>query len=437
MSAKTLVVSLDAADRRLFESHRATGHASGFGALADEYGVRAIAFDDYRTDDCVWASFQYALPPGEHGRYFWKRDPFGDGRFEFCDEGEEDLVAFWEPLADAELDVAIFDLPKNRLTSPGTGLHLVNWLVHGRYREDVVSWPPELATAVVNQFGAPPPSRCAQAQRELTPDVISDIEGALLESVRMKHVAARHYLDQRDWQVYMTCFKELHCASHLLWPTTPDADGEGVAIERFPDALLSLQAAVEIAIQDLVERSGAEHLAVFSTTGITANRTLDHLAPELVRRLNSRYAGSADETSPVAMLEPFNEDCVALRVHPDHVELVPEIGETLRGLRDSDSHRALFGEITFPKLQWRGARSWKLPDIIAKLDRRTHSPTRVHAEALGEIGGEPPPIRRGNHAGDGYGIFSPSLAGHLPPGRIAVHDIGAAIQSAFGVAGRT
>jgi hypothetical protein len=87
--------------------------------------------------------------------------------------------------------VAVFDIPKCRQPRALNGIHLVDWLTHGRYFPAPLSYPEALAKEVVARFGAAPPSRCSYTHQEPFDDeAVEAVLRNLLTSIAQKVRAA-------------------------------------------------------------------------------------------------------------------------------------------------------------------------------------------------------------------------------------------------------
>ena len=74
MPASTLVIALDGVDFNSCRLAQAAGAAPFLEELSEQLLTRPIPFAPTSSDDAMWATFQYGVGLGEHGRYFWKRD---------------------------------------------------------------------------------------------------------------------------------------------------------------------------------------------------------------------------------------------------------------------------------------------------------------------------------------------------------------------------
>jgi hypothetical protein len=403
MTARLLMIGLDGADGGLLDRYSADGSLPQLAALRARGGARRLSPPPGLTDDALWASFQYAGEVGEHGRYHFRlpQDDGGEGKAHWR---ELDRTTFWDELSSRGRRVAILDVPKCRNPRPLNGLHLADWLVHGRYFPKPRGQPPSLAAEVLARFGPAPPSRCGYTQPVLDDGDIREIIGNLRGGVAQKRAAGLHYLAAEPWDLFVIGFKEAHCASHGLWDF--DAGHPVMVILRDIDA----------AIGDLVAAAGPDaEVVVFTPTDIETNGGLHHLMPEIVERLNARL--SADRAGGRCAILPYTENCAALRVSgdgqtPPNAGLLQAIEAELLGLRDADSGQAVVSAITRPSSQLQGSRTKSLPDLLIH-GVSGGFPHAITSPSLGRIEGESPSMRPGNHIAGGFVIAAGALGGDV------------------------
>jgi hypothetical protein len=416
------MIALDGADGPLLDRLSNSGALPNLAALRARGSVKHLTAHAGATDDALWASFQYATGMGEHGRYHYLQR-LRDGKFGMVCNDEIDQETFWE--ATPDLKIAVFDIPKCRLPRKLNGIHLADWLVHGRYFHEPKSYPASLAAEIVERFGAAPPSRCgheAVLEEKDIPGLVSNLRVA----VAMKHAAALHFLSSEAWDLFIVGFKEAHCIGHELWgsdgadPESRDWDiGTASPIE-------TILRDIDRAIGELVSASGSEaQIVVFSTTEMQPNGTLAHLMPEIVARVNRalgeslltrlmRHVTKANDRRswPLCEILPYNENCAALRINaPSFVRgeaietarsrLVDEVEYLLMELRDDLTGHAIITEIDRPARQHAGARATALPDLLVHCGPG-RSPTSLRSSSLGRIEAHRPNLRPGNHAPGGF-----------------------------------
>jgi hypothetical protein len=283
MPARVLLVAIDGACAALVDRLMDEGALPCLAGLRAAGASKPLQAPAGVTDDGLWASFHYGAGLGAHGRAHYLR-VLPDGRTAMAHLGEDALQTWWERAPD--LQVALFDLPKSRAPRPLHGLHLADWLVHGRYFTAPLSHPPGLAGDVVARFGAAPPSRCDHAHGPSDEADAAAILGNLRLSVSRKRAAGLHHLAAQAWDVFAIGFKEAHCAGHAFWNGL--AVGPAAAPWPADDPQRVVLADVDAAIGALVTAAGpGAGVAVFTTTEMQANGTLDHLAPR-PRRASQR-----------------------------------------------------------------------------------------------------------------------------------------------------
>lgn len=439
MSARLLMIGLDGADGRLLDRHSADGSLPHLAALRARGRAHRLSAPPGITDDAVWASFQYGVEVGEHGRYHY-RLPLGGGRIGMAHRAEEDRLAFWDDLSSRGMRVAVLDIPKCRNPRPLNGIHLADWLVHGRNFEPPRSQPPSLASDILERFGPAPPSRCGYRQPVLDDDDVRDITGNLRAAVAKKRSAGLHYLAAEPWDLFVLGFKEAHCCGHAFW----DFDVGHPAFDparraRLGNPMMTILRDADSAVGDLIAAAGpSAEVVVFSTTDFEPNGCFNHLMPEIVDRLNAML--SANPATMIAPAQsdsratpspsgwhcailPYNENCTALRVArrgpaafaaagpdvPPDPRLLQAIEMQLSSLQDADTGQRVVSKITRPSSELEGSRATSLPDLLIHCASGLF-PRAVESPGLGRIEGWIPTMRPGNHRAGGFLVAAGALA---------------------------
>ncbi len=449
MTARLLLIALDGADSAMIDRLSAQGSLPHLAALRARGSTARLAAPAGVTDDALWASFQFGTGMGDHGRYHW-RQKLADGSW-----GREVVrrPSFWNTLSDAGLRVGVFDVPKCGAPLPINGLHLTDWLVHGRYYRKPLSQPEALAGEVVARFGPPPPSRCEEPPHPLADAEVAEISANLHQSIAQKRRAAVHYLASEPWDLFIVGFKEAHCASHSLWHLSdarhPDYDA--AQSRRLGDPIGEILVALDAAIGELVATGGPDAgVVAFSTTEYRPNVSLDHLMPGIAEAINRRLGATRPERirwrfvprrwrpapRQVCQVLPYNENAVALRISgeaPERRQLLARVGALLEDLRDADSGLPVVAGINRPSSDYPGARAAGLPDLLV-LPAGNAAPRAVVSSSLGRIAAKPPPIRAGNHAPGGFAVLAGAA---LPVQALArMEDFAGFAAEVLNVAGR-
>jgi len=426
MSARLLIIGLDGADGRTLDRGSRDGTLPNLTALRARGCTSALTSMLGATDDALWASFQYGTDIGQHGRYSYMV-PTRAGELGYAVMQEVDRAAFWDGLSERGLRVAVVDVPKCRLPRSLNGIHLVDWLTHGRYFHPPRSYPDTLVDDIVARFGAAPPSRCDYAQPSpLVDEDVRTVRDNLLRSVGQKRAAGLHVLASEPWDLFIIGFKEAHCASHLLWefvdPHHPDHDADRV--ERVGNPVLDILRQLDASVGELVAAAGPDaEVVIFSTTDYVPNGSAMHMMPNIADRLND-YVGRSfgervrsalrrlrgqDGSPPAcrsvvytdnagALLVPRRSDENALR-YARRLDLIAALAFELV---DVDDGLPVASAITRPAFEQDGERAANLPHLLLHF-RAGICPRAVASARLGRIEAPlPGHMRTGNHESGGF-----------------------------------
>lgn len=458
MTARLLMIALDAADGRLLDEWTISGALPNLAALRARGAMRRLTAPFGVTDDGLWGSFQYGVPVGEHGRYHYRLRLAG-GKLGMAHLEEGDRDAFWVDLSRRGQRVAVIDVPKCPRPRPLNGIHLVDWLVHGRYFSEPLSYPGRLASEIVARFGPAPPSRCDYRQEELGDDDVREIVGNLRVAVSQKRAAGLHCLAAEPWDLFVIGFKEAHCAGHGLFDLFegrhPGYDPARSA--RLGEPVRRIFVDLDAAIGDLTACAGSSaEVVVFSTSDIEPNGSLDHLMPEVVERLNrclaDRHAkpvvrligalpgGWAAKAMRYCEVLPYNENFGAMRVYRkgptggSRERLIQEIEAMLGELVDAETGQSVVASTARPSSEFEGARAAALPDILIHYATGVF-PRTVQASWAGRIAADTPRMRPGNHAGGGLLIAAGEVVTRSLGSVNAIEDLAPLAAKVLGVEG--
>jgi predicted AlkP superfamily phosphohydrolase/phosphomutase len=448
MSARFLIIGLEATDLSLIQRHIGDGRLPAIAALRSEGRLKTLSAGVRVTDAALWASFQYAAELGEHGRYYdfvrLRSGPFG-----LAVQDEQEREAIWDELSRHGMRVAVFDLPKSRAPRPINGIHLADWLVHGRLFPRPLSYPASLAGEVLSRFGEAPPSRCAPTCDELTDAQVLEALGHLRTSVSMKRAAALFFLSQERWDCFLVNFKEMHCCSHGYWnlidPGHPAHDRARAL--RLGDPSAAILQDIDRAVGDLIAAAGPDsEVIVFSTSGFEANGSASHLLPKIVTQLNkhiwNRGVGPLPPGSKwVVKMLPYGENACALRVSCSSraAEAPPDIGsatiidaleDILLRMSDPTTGKTIFEACHRPSSNYRGASSRALPDMLL-VPRFGVIPTSALSSELGYIASKVPRWRPGNHRDGGFVIGRGSAVDEMVSGVDSLAQLGCVVRNAL------
>ena len=420
MPARLMMIGLDAADTHLVERWINEGAMPHLARLKDSGMMKKLNSPLGSSDDGLWASFQYGETIGEHGRYHWTM-PISNNLLEMAYKRDEGKLFFWNEVIGHRLRKAIIDIPKCATPQTLNGIHLADWIVHGRYFNQPTSYPPELASEVVRRFGSALPSHCSYFQESLNDVNISEIVLKLVESVSRKRTAGLHFLNQEPWDLFLIGFKEAHCACHSFWNLIDKqhVDYDEQRNLKLGEPVKTIFSNLDAAIGALVNAAGSDaEIIIFSTTDMKPNGTLDHLMPKISHKIN-QYLGS-----PFCTILPCNDNYGALRINAPKTErkhIANIVSQRLLELKDVETNQYVIGAITCPSIESKGKRAESLPDLLFSYASNLN-PHTVESSLLGSIRADISNIRPGNHSEGGFLIANGNKSQELAKNIMALQD---------------
>lgn len=452
MPARALIIGLDSTDPGLLQTWIGDGHLPHLKALQDRGVAGPVITPLGLADHAVWTSFFTGTGVGSHGRYNFRQLAPDARRYVHMQGKPSAETCFWTQLSKKGMRVAALDLPKSALAQPFNGIQLCDWLVHGREYQPAVSTPSELAADVIARFGAPPESLCAEIIPPLSNDDIKAMATRLLTSADMKLRCGLHYLKSEAWDVFAIGFKEAHCGTHAFWNLL-DSRSPGYGPERNEacgEPLRAVYQALDRAVGELIAEAGSmASVLVFSTLGMDANFSGNHLMPAIAWAINEKLGTPAirlhNRLGPPLYrpgLRRFsgwntrrtlcrflfhNESSGTLRLNvrgrdpggpiesgAEYDRLCAQLMADLKGLKDPDTGRALVQDVVHSKSAYPGPANDALPDLFIVWDRT--APIRsACSPMLGTLTAEPyRNVRPGNHRAGGHFFVTGAAARQFP-----------------------
>jgi predicted AlkP superfamily phosphohydrolase/phosphomutase len=181
---------------------------------------------------------------------------------------------FWNVLSQAGKRVAVIDVPHSVVSEPVNGIQIAEWGVHDRH-VGFHTWPPALSEDVERRFGLHPVAGIdAYSDRQFAPCDHAHRAGGprrtfaeaqllfadLMAGLDRKTELSLRYLDQEDWDLFMTVLGEGHCTGHQFWflhdPADPAHDPDLVA--EIGDPVTRVYSQLDQALGAHLERAGPD-----------------------------------------------------------------------------------------------------------------------------------------------------------------------------------
>jgi predicted AlkP superfamily phosphohydrolase/phosphomutase len=293
MTARVLVIGLDAAEATLVERWAAEGVLPTFARLT-ERGVKSRLANPMETlPGAIWSELVTGISCGKRPHYYHPHQLVtGDARAKQITPAEIDTEGYyWVQASNAGRRVAVIDQVQT-VRAPGlNGIQLFEWGIHDRHYEEC-SEPPELLSEIGERYGEHPVRSCDDHGN--TEQGYETLRQNLLDAVDLKTKLLLDLMEREHWDLFTCAFTEFHCVGHQFWhfqdPRHPWYDRHDG--ERFRDTIRDIYIKVDQAIARVIEAAGDETtVVVFCSHGMGPYIDGPQLLPEVLVRLGMASAG--------------------------------------------------------------------------------------------------------------------------------------------------
>lgn len=250
MTARVLVIGLDAAEATLIDRLAGAGELPAFASL----GASSPLANSMRTlPGAIWPELTTGRSSGRLPLYHhpWQLHTGEDVARRVAPEEIDPELFFWVTAVRAGRKVACIDLPQTVLAPRFNGVQIIEWATHDRLFAPA-SDPPSLLDELVRRYRQHPVQSCDDvyfpgAGKE--PDY-ERLLADLVRSVADKAALVVELLGSEAWDLVACAFSEAHCVGHMFWhlfdPTFP------LHPEHVPERLRRAIPAVYRALDDAV-----------------------------------------------------------------------------------------------------------------------------------------------------------------------------------------
>jgi len=484
-NVRALFLGLDSAEPDLIRKWCQSGDLPVLASLQKESVWGGTTTPAGFGNGVVWPSLFTGVNPGKHGRYFYRHVRPGDYQASpFVEDTDFKWPPIWQSASDKNKRVAVIDMVRAPLTRDINGIQLADWITHDR-AGPTRSWPVDLVSDAIAQFGADPLDGCSEAigRGHAEYKVLCD---QMLARVAAKTELSLHYLKQGPWDLFMTAYAEPHDVGHQCWhihdPSHPKFEPELARLVG--DPIKNTYVAIDEGIGRLLKCVGPETVVVvFTGPGMGPDYTANHMLDRILRRLESG-AGAAGTTfvdglkstyrriappllrnslrkvaerSEEAMLIkdrkqrkyfaiPHNENAGAIRINligrepngkvrpgAEYDDICATLKEDLMSIVNAETGEPLVSQVVKVAETCHGDHINELPDLLSVWHRPAPI-NKVRSPKIGEIGGSYPGNRTGDHTPRGlFFLRAPGVEPHEISEPVSVMDIGATISRFLGI----
>ena len=300
MTARVIVIGLDAAESTLLERWASQGKLPTFASLA----ARGIV---YRLDNsletlpgAIWPEILSGRSCGKVPLYYHPRQ-LHSGEAEIRPILQEEVDSndyFWTRASAAGCRVAVIDMPQTVESPALNGIQLFEWGLHDRNFK-IASNPSGLLRSLRSRYGDHPVSACDLHGR--TAKGYAALLDGLLKGVDTKSEFLLELLHQENWDLFTCTYGETHCVGHQFWhflddqhPWHPENPPE-----VFRNAISAVYQRIDDGIGRLISAAGPDAtVVVVASHGMGPYIGGYQLLPEVLVRLGM---GSIDNPgSPIS-----------------------------------------------------------------------------------------------------------------------------------------
>lgn len=233
MSARVLVIGLDAAEATLLERFAEEGSLPAFARLAEQGVVARLGNSLETLPGAIWPELTTGISGGRTAQYYHPRQlRSGETMLRRLEPEEVSSVPhYWAYVSDAGLRVCVVDQPQTVIHQGLNGSMLTEWGLHDR-NFGTVSEPAGLLAEVRSRWGEHPVESCDVHGN--THEGYERLLQGLVAGAERKAEMLLELLNREEWDLFACCFGETHCVGHQFWHFfdplqpgyDPDAPGE-------------------------------------------------------------------------------------------------------------------------------------------------------------------------------------------------------------------
>lgn len=287
MSARVIVIGLDAAEATLIHRWASEGHLKTFARVQSGGRFWRLNNSLETLPGAIWPEITSGRSCGKVPLYYHPRQlRSGEARVRpVLAEEVNPKDYYWTVASRAGRRVAVIDQPQTALAPKLNGVQFLEWGLHDR-NFCVASEPPGLLEELRGRYGDHPVSRCDLHGR--TRKGYEQLLENLLEGAARKTALLCDVLGREHWDLFTGVYGESHCVGHQFWhfldSRHPAYDPK--APERLRNAILSVYQLIDEGIGRLIEAAGREaHVLVVASHGMGPYIGGPQLLPEILVRL--------------------------------------------------------------------------------------------------------------------------------------------------------
>ena len=287
MSARVLVIGLDATEATLLEKWAAEGHLPNISRLTREGAVGKLDNPMETLPGAVWPEICSGRSGSKVGRFYHPEQiRTGETMLRRIEHDEVDATDnYWSAASRAGRRVCVIDQVQISLNTDLNGVQVLEWGLHDR-TFDERSHPPGLLEEIHALYGRHPVRRCDgygdddNGRQALLDD--------LLKGASQKQALVLDIMGREHWDLFTCTLSESHCVGHHFWhgqEIGPPGHGPDIP-EPHRHAIRTIYQRLDETTGKLIEAAGpGGTVLVIASHGIGPSHAGYHLLPEILVRL--------------------------------------------------------------------------------------------------------------------------------------------------------
>ncbi|MEB3279611.1 MAG: alkaline phosphatase family protein [Lyngbya sp.] len=289
---QVIFICIDGADRDLIFQWANADLLPTFKDLLRK-GAFGFTEDPPGINGCHWPTFFSGVSPVTHGRY-WSQQ-IQPGTYEIGPTQFE-WEPFWNVLSRAGRKIALIDPPEARISENLNGIQISEKYNPKPNEPAIQTYPSSLRAEIEAKFGKDAIGSPRFCGRDLTE--IQEFCQSLTRSIDKKKRLSSYFLNQKDWDLFITSFRESHWVGHQCWhlhdPNHPEDDQNVVNVIGNP--IQDIYIKIDAAIGELLQQVSSEATVfVFASTSMEPNYTGVHLLDQILLRLENPQTANQNE----------------------------------------------------------------------------------------------------------------------------------------------
>ncbi|NJM99502.1 MAG: nucleotide pyrophosphatase [Phormidesmis sp. RL_2_1] len=275
MKRSVIAIGLDAADPELLDDWMEKGYLNNLKKLRKQGAYGRLEGGNYYKAETPWTNFLTACEPEATG--YWGGIKLIEGTYDVQNIQAYDFEEHppFYALGSGH-KVAVFDMPKGTLSPNVDGVQVLAWGAHSPGTPSH-SQPKEVFLDIERKYGKHPALHKDHGDW-WNREYLTGLQSALQKGIEARTQICLDFLQEEDWDLFLTVFGEPHSAGHDFWfLSQPDHPLYEYVKNRFPksDPLLETFRAVDASIGKIVETASEDTtIVIFSVHG-SGNNTTD------------------------------------------------------------------------------------------------------------------------------------------------------------------